>query len=133
MPKAKTNIFSFLTTISAVLFVYLLLRSGQYIYTLIYASESTLLIVVRTLVLLSYFVLSYLTYKRNVIAAWVMVILLLLSGVTTFSIGILTVPIAQYMIKYLYIIMGAYFLYGGIILLKSIRKGEMKGIDLLMK
>ncbi len=133
MTKARTNIFRFLATISAVLVVYLLLRTSQYIYALIYTSESSFLIVGRTLALVSYFVLSYLTYKRNIIAGWAMVIFLFLSGISSILFGIFAVPVAQYMIKFFSVILGAYFSYGGIILLKSIRKGEMKGIDSLMK
>ena len=133
MTMLKSNFFRSVTTIMAVLIVYLLLRSGLYIYALIYTSESSFLIAARTLALVSYFVLAYLTYRRNIIAGWAMVFFLFLSGISSILFGLFAVPIAQYILKLFGVILGAYFLYGGIILFKSIRKGEMRGIDSLMK
>ena len=133
MAVARNNIFKFLTTIQVVLIAFLLLRSCQYIYSLIYTSENTFLVAGRTLALVSYFVLSYLTYKQNIIACWAMVILLSLSGVSIFLFGIFAASVSQYVFKLLNIVIGVYFSYGAIILFNSIRKGEVKGIKSMMK
>jgi len=129
----RTKFLKFLATISAVLIVFLLLRSVQLIYSIVYTSEGSFVILGRSLALVSYFVLSYLTYKRNIIAAWAMVIFLILSGVSILIFGIFAVPAKQYALKIFGIISGAYFSYGGIIIFRSIRKGEMRGINSLMK
>ena len=126
MVVAENNIFKFFTTIHAVLIAYLLLKSTQYIYSLIYTTENTFFVAGRILALVSYFVLSYLTYKQNIISCWAMVVLLSLSGVSTFFLGIFAVPVSQYVVKLLSIIIGAYFLYGAIILFNSIREGEAR-------
>ncbi len=133
MTMARTKFIRFFATISAVLIVFLLLRSVQLIYSIVYTSESSFLVTGRSLALASCFVLSYLTYKRNIVAAWAMVIFLFLSGISILFLGIFAVPFAQYILKLFSVIFGTYFSYGGIILLKSIRKGEMKGIDSLME
>ena len=133
MTKNMSKICNLLATIPTVLIVYLSLRSAQFVYSLLYATESTFLVIGRTLALICGFALCYMTYKRNIIAAWIMVFILSLAGISIFLFGIFAVPIAEYKIKSLSILMGAYFIYGGIILFKSIRKGEMKGIDSLMK
>ena len=133
MTMVKTTFYKFFATISAVLIFYLALRSFQLIYSIVYSSESSFVILGRSLALVSYFVLSYLTYKKNIIAAWVMVLFLVLSGVSILAFGIFAVPAKQYALKILAIISGGYFSYGGIILFTSIRKGEMRGINLLMK
>ena len=130
---AWTKFPRFFATISAVLIVFLLLRSVQLIYSIVYTSESSFLIAGKSLALVSCFILSYLTYRRNIIAAWAMVIFLFLSGISILFFGIFAVPVAQYILKLFNVIFGIYFSFGGIILLKSIRKGEMKGIDSLME
>lgn len=62
-----------------------------------------------------------------------MLIFLSLAGISIFLFGIFAVPVTQYVMKSLSIILGAYFVYGGVILFKYIKKGEMKGIDSLTK
>lgn len=126
MEKAGRNIFSMRKTISAVLIIYLLLRSSQFAYALINASEFTLLIIVRSIVLISSLVFSYLTLKCNIFACRAMAIFLLLSGVSIFLFGIFVVSTAQYLLKILSIILGIYFSYGAIILFKFVKKEVVK-------
>jgi len=128
MSESKKNIFK-LTTVPTILIVYLLLTCSQYIYALIIAQENITFIAVRTLAVTSYFLLSYLTYKRNIIASWAMVFFLMLSGVSMFFFGIFAVPVTQYVFKLFCVLIGVYFSYGSVVLFKSIRKGEMKEID----
>ena len=119
--------------ISAVLVVYLLLRCVQLIYSFFHKSESTFLTSGRGLTLVAAFAMSYLTYKRNPIAAWAMVVFLSLHGISIFLFGIFAVPVTQYLMKSCSIILGGYFVYGGVILFKYIQKGNMKDIDSLTK
>jgi hypothetical protein len=62
-----------------------------------------------------------------------MVFFLALSGISTFLFGIFAVSTQQVVLKIFSIIAGAYFIYGVIIIIQSIRKGEMRGINSLMK
>jgi hypothetical protein len=133
MTATKIFLRNYLTNISSVLVVYLALRSVQLIYSIAYESESSFLQIFRGLALLACFILSYQTHKRNIIAAWAMVLFLALSGISTVLFGIFAVSTQQVVLKIFSIIAGAYFICGGIIILQSIRKGEMRGISSLMK
>ena len=133
MAGKSKNIFKSLTTIPAILMGYVLIRGFQYAYSLIYSSENLSMIALRTIVLLSYVVLSYLTFKRNIIACWAMIICLILSGVSILFFGIFALPASQYLFKTMNILIGIYFSFGAIVLFRSIRKGEMKDIESLMK
>jgi hypothetical protein len=125
MNIAKAKNLKFLTTISSVLIAFLLLRSYQLVYSVFTGSESSYITMVRGIAILPYFGLSYLTLKRNMIAAWGMVIVLGLAGASSLVFGIVTGPTSQYIIKIFSIIFGVYFAYGCCILYKSIRDGEM--------
>ncbi len=125
---SKTKNFKFLTAISSVLVVFLLLRSYQLAYAVITGSESSFATTVRGIAIVPYFGLSYLTHKKNMLAAWGMVIVLGLAGTSSLVFGIVIVPVSQYILKIFSIISGAYFAYGSSILYKSIRNGEMNPI-----
>ena len=133
MLEKNKNILKSLTTIPAILMGYVFISVCQYLYSLIYASENFSIITIRTIVLLSSLALSYLTFKRNIIACWVMTIFLILSGISIFSFGIFAFPASQYLLKIMNIIIGIYFSFGAVVLFTAIRKGEMKDIDSLMR
>ena len=133
MAKTKIILQKYLTNVYAILLVYLALRSVQLIYSIAYKSESSFLQIFRGLALIACFILSYQTFKKNIIAAWAMVFFLALSGISIFLFGVFAVNTQQAFLKIFSIIAGAYFIYGAIIILKSIRKGEMSGINSLMK
>jgi hypothetical protein len=120
------NLIKLLTTIPAILIGYVSIRSCQFVYSLFYYSESLKMVAAHILSLLSGFVLAYLTFRRNIIACWAMVIFLILSGVSIFFFGIVVLPISQYLFKFINIVIGIYFSYGAVVLFRSIRKGEMK-------
>jgi len=133
MIEKNKNVLKSLTTIPAILLGYVLISICQYLYSLIYASENFSMIAIRTIIFLSSLTLSYLTFKRNIIACWVMTIFLILSGISIISFGIFAFPASQYLFKIMNIIIGIYFSFGGVVLFTSIRKGEMRDIDSLMR
>lgn len=133
MSVKSKNIFKSLTTIPAILMGYVLVGGFQYVYSLIYASEKLSMIAIRTIVHSSCLALSYLTFKRNIIAAWTMTIFLILSGISIFFFGVFALPASQYLFKIINIIIGIYFSFGAVVIFRSIRKGEMKDIDSLMR
>jgi hypothetical protein len=131
---AKSANIKFFCTISAVMIVFLALRIFQLVYSIVTSSESTVIIAGRSLTIISCAILAYLTIKKNLFAAWAMLCLLIISGISIFLFGIFAIPVKQYVFKIVSIILAAYFLYGGIILFRAIKKGEMKDINLsLMK
>ncbi len=125
MAIAKIDGLKFLTTISSVLIAFLLLRSFQLVYSITAGTENSIVTTIRSIAIISYFGLSYLTYKKNSLAAWGMVFVIGLAGVSSLIFGIVTVPVSQYILKIFSIISGLYFAYGSVILYKSIRNGEM--------
>ncbi len=129
----KTNILKAMATIPAIVIFYVLLKVAQYLYVLIEVSESFSMIAIRTIVLLSNLAIAYLSFRRNIIACWSMIVFMSLSGLSIFLFGVFTVPISRYLVKVMDIGIGLYILFGCVVLFKAIKKGEMKGIDSLMK
>ena len=123
--------FGFLSTTASILLAFLAFRSYQLIYSLIYLDENLLIILGRIFSLIAILLLSYLTYKRKIVAAWAMVFFLILSGFSIFSFGVFAVHMNQLALKIFSIISGGYFFYGGIVIFRSIRKGEMYNINTL--
>jgi hypothetical protein len=127
----RTNHFKFFSTTASILLVFLAFRSYQLVYSLIHLDDNLSIILGRSLSLIAVLILSYLTYKRKNLAAWAMVFFLVLSGFSIFSFGIFAVHTSQLALKTISIIFGAYFFYGGIIIFRSIRKGEMNNPNTL--
>ncbi|OPY75704.1 MAG: hypothetical protein A4E64_01817 [Syntrophorhabdus sp. PtaU1.Bin058] len=73
------------------------------------------------LMLIVYSILTFLTFRGNKIAAWVVIVSILLSGIGAFLIGIFFITINQVTIKVTFILLGLYFMYGGIKLLSEIK------------
>jgi len=127
------NLIKLFTTTSSVLICYVAIRSIQFIFSLFWGSESLLTVTGRAMSFFAALVLVYLTFKRNLIACWTLVCLLILSGISIILYGVFSVAITHYLFKIINIIIGAYLIYGSIMLIKSIRKGEMKFVDSLVK
>lgn len=125
---SRTKNLKFLTTISSILIAFLLLRSYQLVYSVITGFESSFITTVKGIAILPYFGLSYLTHKRNMLAAWGMVFVLGLAGASNLIFGIVTGSASQYILKIFSIISGAYFAYGSSILYQSIQNGKMTQI-----
>jgi hypothetical protein len=63
---------------------------------------------------------SYFAIKGNQVALWIMGILLIFNIFAVIG-GLLLIPIHQYVLKFVAIILGGYFVYGGIVLIKQAR------------
>jgi len=87
----------------------------------------------RAITVAAVFFLSYLAYRRNLLAAWTMAIFLALHGSSLLLFGLFAVPVDQYILKSTGVIFGAYFLYGAVIIFRSIRNGEMESINSIKK
>ena len=71
------------------------------------------------LMLLVYSALTFFAFRGNKIAAWIVIISVLLSGIGTFLIGVLLVTANQAAMKTIFVLLGLYFIYGGIALLSG--------------
>ncbi len=71
------------------------------------------------LMLIAYSTLSFLTFRGNKIATWIVIASVLLSGVGSFLIGVFLIPISEVAMKAIFILLGLYFIYGGIELLSG--------------
>ncbi len=75
-------------------------------------------------VLILYGILAALIYRGNKIANWIMIVLILLSGVGSTFIGIALVPFDQIVVKSFITLIGVYFIYGGFRLIAFERTGH---------
>ena len=69
------------------------------------------------LMLIVYAALAFLTFRGNKIAMWIVTVSVLLSGIGTFLIGVFLIAVNQGAMKAAFILLGLYFIYGGIKLL----------------
>jgi len=125
----KSPILTFLKKPSTILIVHILFTALQLGSATIYGEKGTVFLA-RIGGFLLYSVFTYLALKKNKIALWIMAISIFVPGVLGFITGVFFVSISQYLIKPLFIIISAYFIFGGIILLplkkNSATKDEYK-------
>ena len=74
------------------------------------------------LILAVYGLLAFLAYRGNRASTWIMIVSVLLSGVGAFGVGVLFVSVDQLAMKVIFILLGVYFLYGGVKLMSIARK-----------
>ena len=96
-----------------ILFIYLLMVCIKTLHAIITSKYSDVT-VGNLFVLILYGVIVSLIYKGNKIANWIMIVLILLSGVGSTMIGIALVPFDQFVVKLFLTLIGIYFIYGGI-------------------
>jgi len=77
----------------------------------------------RTVAIVIYAMLSYWALKNIKFVTWIMAVVILFTGVSLVLLGILKVEWHQYMVKSYFMIIGIYFVFGSISL---IRKRSMK-------
>lgn len=75
--------------------------------------------------LITIILLVFFTDKDKIVAKWILAALILFSGVHGFIMGIFAVPLSQYVLKPLFIILGIYFSFGGILLIKKTKNKEI--------
>jgi len=106
--RRKIIILSYLCTITIQLFYSIVLKGIQ---------NSTIYL----LMFIVYSTLTFLTFRGNKIAAWVVIVSILLSGIGAFLIGLFFIAINQATIKVTFILLGLYFMYSGIKLLSEVK------------
>jgi hypothetical protein len=72
-------------------------------------------------------VVSIFVLKRNKVALWVMG-LFLISNILAVAWGLFLIPMQQYVIKFVAVVLGSYFVYGGFVLINQARALATKGI-----
>ena len=102
--RKRFIILSYLCMITIQLFYSIVLRGIQ---------NSTIYL----LMLIVYSTLIFLVFKGNKIATWIVIVSVLLSGVGAFLIGVFLIAVNQATMKVTFILLGLYFICGGIKLL----------------
>ena len=69
------------------------------------------------LMLMVYSALTFLVFRGNKIATWIVIISVLMSGTGTFLIGVFLIAVNQAAMKTIFLLLGLYFIYSGIALL----------------
>ena len=102
----------------------------QFVYSIV--SKGIEKSIAYLLVLIMYSIIVFFTHRGNRIARWIINISVLLSGISTFLVGVFYVTADQAIMKGIFIFVGLYFTIGGIKLLCGWRaiKGESKKISL---
>ena len=72
-------------------------------------------------------VVSVFVLKRNKVAFWVMG-LILVSNILAIAWGLFLIPMQQYVIKFVAVALGSYFVYGGFVLINQARALATKSI-----
>jgi hypothetical protein len=117
MERPLNQIHKILKCKGTILLSYIVLKAYQLGYSIVYSLESSRIILVRTVGLVVFSILAILTYKNIKVARWLMGLNLLIIGLANLVLGIFGISISQYVLKPFTIIIGAYFMYGGWILL----------------
>ena len=77
------------------------------------------LLLLKSVSFLTYLLLVYLTLKNIKLVTWLMAAVLLLTGVGSTILGIFRIDWEQYVVKPYFVIMGLYFIFGSIALLRK--------------
>jgi predicted membrane channel-forming protein YqfA (hemolysin III family) len=78
------------------------------------------------LMLIVYSTLAFLIFRGNKIAMWIITVSILLSGIGAFLIGVFLIDTNQLAMKAIFILLGLYFIYGGIQLISGRNRGRAK-------
>jgi hypothetical protein len=117
MKRPLNQIHKILKSKGTILLSYILLKAYTLAYSLVYSLESSRIVLVRIVGLAVFSILAILTYKNIKVARWLIGLTLLITGLGNLVLGIFVISISQYVLKPFTIIIGAYFMYGGWILL----------------
>ena len=106
-----------------VLLIFLCVDGLKIVKALIYSQESDSMKIFRLVLFLVYCVLSFFAYKGNKIATFVMAISILLSGIGALAVCTYVVSVDKITLQIMIaIVIGVYFIWGGIMLIQGIRK-----------
>ncbi|MCX5864096.1 MAG: hypothetical protein NTW42_03360 [Deltaproteobacteria bacterium] len=98
---------------------YLGLKAVQFCYSAIIINEPIHIIAARFVALLIPLLLAVFAFKNKIIAQWLLAITIIVGGITGLVSGVFVVPLTQYMLKTLFILLGIYLSVGGWILIKG--------------
>ena len=118
------NIRHFVKERKVILISFLLFHFIIYIFYLGRYSQNSHwieMVILRSSLLLLYFATIIFALKKYKFAIKIMAIVLVVSGAWNLIFGAIGISLSQYILKAIGIIMGLYFIYGGIMLHKSIK------------
>ena len=104
--------------------IYVGLKTIQFSYSALMINEPNHLIAVRFISLFVPVLLAVFAFKNKIIAQWLLAATILVGGVTGLASGIFIVPLSQYMLKTVFIILGLYLSVGGGMLIKKTKIKE---------
>ena len=87
------------------------------LYSIFYSQEISTIKLVRFIAFGIYCLLAWLTHKNNKVATFIFAIFILLSGIGTLIVAFLT-SLNQIGFKIFFFLIGGYFIYGGVRLIK---------------
>lgn len=101
----------FLIAIPTILIAYIAIIGYKLMYVLLHSPTNTSILLYCSSFILYCFI-SYWAYRGNKIAFWFMALSLLLSGLGGLVIGVFWVPLSQIILKTVFVVLGAYFVFG---------------------
>ena len=96
-----------------ILFTFLFVIGTKFFYSLIFTAESNRLKLLRFISLAFLLILSFFSLRNNRVVTILLAILILISGIGSLSISFF-VGLDQLSLKLIFILIGAYFVYGGV-------------------
>jgi hypothetical protein len=87
-------------------------------YTVIQYLSYNQLLILKILSFVTYSVIAFFTYRGVKIARWLMAAIILISGIHAFILSMFGTGWHQYIMKPSFIILGIYFIFGGIVLFR---------------
>jgi len=101
-----------------ILICYLLIKAYQTAYSFTTDNEDYSVSIARAASFIVYVLLSYLAYRKNKLATWLIFLTILIGNTISFVQSIVLVSAEQYLLKSFFIIMGIYFIIGSVLVLK---------------
>ena len=100
-----------LSAIPTILITYIAFSVYKLIYVLVYPSQDKSAYLYGSIAAINCLI-SYGAYRKNMIASWLMIVCLSLTGAGGLLIGVFTVPVSQVVLKAVFIVFGGYFAFG---------------------
>lgn len=117
-------LWRFLNNRLFIAYCYVSIKLAQLIHSVLAYDEGAVLVAAQVVMVIIPLLLTVFTGKGSQIAARLMGLLLLVSGIGAVVVGVVVFPLAEYMLKTANIVLGLYFTYGGILLLAPEKKRE---------
>ena len=111
MVQKQNLMMKILSAIPTILITYVAFSVYKLIYVLLYPSTDKSVYLYGSIALINCLV-SYGAYRKNIIASWLMIIFLFLTGLAGLLLGVFMVPLSQIILKAVFIVLGVYFAFG---------------------